>query len=119
MRGATCSRPKATGMLSRSRPKARVRRLPMAFSASATASKHVARQLVELLAVIGQTHRPCRAVKQPRPEMVFERRDEAAHRRLSGVGLTCDGGKASSFGDTDEHLHGRNDVHGLIRESYR
>ena len=47
--------------------------------------------------------------------MILERRDEAAYRRLSGVGLTRDGGEASCFGDTDEHLHGSNDVHGLIR----
>ncbi len=77
--------------------------------------QHVARQLVELLAVIGQAHCPRRAVKQPCPEMILERRDEAAHRRLSGAGLTRDGGKASCFGDADEHLHRSNDVHGLIR----
>jgi len=46
---------------------------------------------------------------------VFERRDEAAHRRLSGAGLTRDGGEASCFGDANEHLHGGDDVHRLIR----
>ena len=77
--------------------------------------QRVARQLVELLAVIGQAHCPGRAVKQPCAEMILERCDQAAHRRLSGAGLARDGGKASCFGDVDEHLHGGDDIHGLIR----
>jgi len=47
--------------------------------------------------------------------MILERRDEAAYRRLSGVGLTRDWGKTFCFGNADEHLPGSNDVHGLIR----
>jgi len=91
--GRLCSRPKATGMLSRKPARRlRVRPLPDGVSrASANRLQHVARQLVKLLAVIGlKLTAPGRGGdKQPRPEDGLR-----APRRgrltvgLSGAGLT-------------------------------
>ena len=114
MRGATCSRPKATGMLSQP-PEGPRPPLPNSVLGFRHRFQRVPRTLVELLAVFGQAHCAGRAVKQSCPEMILKGRNDAAHRRLGGVNLTRDRGKTTHFGDTDEHLHRGDEVHELIR----
>jgi hypothetical protein len=48
-------------------------------------------------------------------ELLFERGDLFAHRRLANAALLCDGGEAAFLDHPDEHLHRIELVHPSLR----
>lgn len=92
----------------------RARGLPLAAADSGFGLgqrlKGAQRMFVEVPAILGQRERAGSAGDEARPEMLLQRRDLPADRRLRRVELGRNRREAACFHDADESPHGREDV---------